>query len=58
MAKFSIEEWQKKMAYLDEQIKKQKEEETKQRSHWLWSEKSIKRYNDVLEKYGRWKRGK
>ena len=54
MAKFSIEEWQKKMAYLDEQIKKQH----KQRSHWLWSEKSIKRYNDVLEKYGRWRRGK
>ena len=58
MAKFSIEEWQKKMAYLDEQIKKQEEKENKKRSHWLWSEKSIKRYNDVLQKYGRWRRGK
>lgn len=57
MAKYSIEEWRKKMAYIDEKIK-EKENKEKQRSHWLWSEKSIERYNEVLEKYGRWKRGK
>ena len=58
MAKFSVEEWKKSMRARDEIIKqKMSEEELKNiPEHWLWSKKSIKRYNEVLEKLGRFKR--